>query len=327
MVSPTFIFYLTLTLFLFLNVSTSTKTILVDKSGKGQFTTVQKAIDSIPSNNKQWTIIHLNAGVYKERVTILKDKQYIILKGKSRLSTVIEWDDSGNSLESSTFKLYAANFMARNITFKNTYDLELVNDVVKKITWAPAALLDAEKASFYECGFVGIQDTLTDLTGRHFFDGCYVEGAIDFIWGYGQSLYQNSEIHVNGKSIGNWKSYITAQGRESDTQTNGFVFKYCKVTGTGTAYLGRAYKSHSAVVYFRSTFDDIIAPAGWDIWKQAGKEKYITYAEVECKGPGANMSKRVQWEKTLTAEQQKKFVDQKLFLNQDGWIEEQRQHL
>ena len=65
MVSPTFIFYLTLTLFLFLNVSTSTKTILVDKSGKGQFTTVQKAIDSIPSNNKQWTIIHLNAGVYK----------------------------------------------------------------------------------------------------------------------------------------------------------------------------------------------------------------------------------------------------------------------
>ena len=54
----------------------------------------------------------------RERVTILKDKQYIILKGKSRLSTVIEWDDSGNSLESSTFKLYAANFMARNITFK-----------------------------------------------------------------------------------------------------------------------------------------------------------------------------------------------------------------
>ena len=29
----------------------------------------------------------------------------------------------------------------------------------------------------------------------------------------------------------------------------------------------------------------------------------------------------------LTAEQQKKFVFQKLFLNQDGWIEEQRLHL
>ncbi|KAK7853859.1 hypothetical protein CFP56_034488 [Quercus suber] len=33
--------------------------------------------------------------------------------GKSRRSTVIEWGDYGNSLESSTFKLSVANFMAR----------------------------------------------------------------------------------------------------------------------------------------------------------------------------------------------------------------------
>ena len=65
-----------------------------------------------------------------------------------------------------------------------------MNDVVKKITWAPAALLYADKASFYDCGFVGIQDTLTDLQGRHFFYNCYIEGAVDFIWGFGQSLYQ-----------------------------------------------------------------------------------------------------------------------------------------
>ena len=70
MQSPAFNFYFTLTLFLFLNASKAqnespNKTIVVDQSGKGQFTTVQKAIDSIPSNNKQWTIIHLNAGVYK----------------------------------------------------------------------------------------------------------------------------------------------------------------------------------------------------------------------------------------------------------------------
>ena len=66
----------------------------------------------------------------------------------------------------------------------------LVNDVGEKITWAPAALVNADKASFYECGFVGIQDTLTDLQGRHYFYNCYIEGAVDFIWGFGQSLYQ-----------------------------------------------------------------------------------------------------------------------------------------
>ncbi|KAM3752414.1 hypothetical protein ACB098_03G016800 [Castanea mollissima] len=332
MQSPTFIFYFTLTLFLCVNVSKAqnespTKTIVVDQSGKGQFTTVQQAINSIPSNNKQWTIILVNAGVYKEKVMIVKEKPYIILKGMGKSSTVIEWGDSGNSMESSTFKLYAPNFMARNITFKNTFDLEMVDNVMKTITWAPAALLYADKASFYNCGFVGIQDTLTDLVGRHFFDNCYFEGAIDFIWGSGQSLYQNSVIHVNAKRVGLLNAYITAQGRESDKETNGFVFKYCTVTGTGPAYLGRAYRNHSTVVFYRSTFDDIIAPEGWDAWYNAGKEESITYAEVDCYGPGANKSKRVKWEKKLSSEEMKKFIYAKLFLNQDNWIEEQLKHV
>ena len=191
----------------------------------------------------------------------------------------------------------------------------MVDDVMTTTTWAPAALLYADKASFYNCGFVGIQDTLTDLVGRHFFDNCYFEGAIDFIWSNGQSLYQvrintvisyfflpilykgkviqqkiyiiayilpltlfyifcvqNSEIHVNAKSVGLFNAYITAQGRDSDKETNGFVFKYCKVTGNGPAYLGRAYRNHSTVVFYRSNFDDIIAPEGWDAWDNAGKE-------------------------------------------------------
>ena len=55
--------------------------------------------------------------------------------------------------------------------------------------------------------------------------------------------------------------------------------------------------------------------------------KYITYAEVQCKGPGANLSKRVKWEKTLSSGELQKFIDRKLFLNQDNWIEEQLKHV
>lgn len=53
-----------------------------------------------------------------EKVTISQDKPYIILEGESRSRTVILWGDFGSSLESSTFMLYADNFMARGITFK-----------------------------------------------------------------------------------------------------------------------------------------------------------------------------------------------------------------
>ena len=83
---------------------------------------------------------------------------------------------------------------------------------------------------------------------------------------------QNCELHVKAKSIGLGKAYITAQGREQEQDTNGFVFKNCRVTGTGPAYLGRAYKSHSSVVFYQSTFDNIIAPEGWDAWHNKGKE-------------------------------------------------------
>ena len=53
----------------------------------------------------------------REKVKIPKEKPYIILRGKSRDTTVIEYGDYGNSMESSTFKLFAENFMARGITF------------------------------------------------------------------------------------------------------------------------------------------------------------------------------------------------------------------
>lgn len=55
---------------------------------------------------------------------------------------------------------------------------------------AVAALVAGDRSSFYRCGFVSVQDTLSDLLGRHYYEGCYIEGAIDFIFGYGQSIFQ-----------------------------------------------------------------------------------------------------------------------------------------
>ena len=53
-----------------------------------------------------------------EKVVIPRDKPYIILEGESRRASVIQYGDSGSSLDSTTFKLYAGNFLARDITFK-----------------------------------------------------------------------------------------------------------------------------------------------------------------------------------------------------------------
>ena len=55
---------------------------------------------------------------------------------------------------------------------------------------AVALRITGDKGAFYNCRFLGAQDTLFDQQGRHYFKTCYIEGSIDFICGDGQSLYQ-----------------------------------------------------------------------------------------------------------------------------------------
>jgi pectinesterase len=38
--------------------------VVVDKYGRGEYTSVQAAIDSVPENNIQWVYIKINAAVY-----------------------------------------------------------------------------------------------------------------------------------------------------------------------------------------------------------------------------------------------------------------------
>ncbi|KAK8543039.1 hypothetical protein V6N12_015609 [Hibiscus sabdariffa] len=73
--------------------------------------------------------------------------------------------NGGDSIKGSTFTSNAYDFVAMDCIFKNTCNLE----PGKLSTWAPAALINADKASFYRCGFVSVQDTLTDSEGRHYF--------------------------------------------------------------------------------------------------------------------------------------------------------------
>lgn len=54
---------------------------------------------------------------------------------------------------------------------------------------AVAMRISGDKAAFYNCKFIGYQDTLCDDKGKHIFSDCYIQGTVDFIFGNGQSLY------------------------------------------------------------------------------------------------------------------------------------------
>ena len=67
-----------------------------------------------------------------------------------------------------------------------------------------AASAQGDENSFYECGFIGVQDTLHDLIGCHFFRSSYIQGAVDFIFGDGTSMYQvieNPTLYISTVSL------------------------------------------------------------------------------------------------------------------------------
>ncbi|KAK9293102.1 hypothetical protein L1049_021087 [Liquidambar formosana] len=271
------------------------KTINVNPSGQpGSYPTIQGAIDAgVPINNTQWILIQVAPGFYRNTTIVASDATYTLLNA--------------------TLIAEANDFMAKHLTFKNTYNHQADGSMIRP---AVAALVGGDRNSFYDCGFIGVQDTLYDRMGRHLFKNCYIEGSVDFIFGDATTSFENCNIEVNAAGV------ITAQNRISQDEGTGFVFKLGSVSGVGPTTLGRAYGPYSRVLYYKVQLSNNVAPEGWDAWNYKGHENDLTYAEEDCTGPGADTSRRVPWEKKLNNEELQRLIGPSFF-NGDGWVEKQ----
>ncbi|KAI3922955.1 hypothetical protein MKW98_007086 [Papaver atlanticum] len=207
---------------------------------------------------------------------------------------------------------------ARQNTYNHPLDSTVNENPRKQVA---AAQIRGNRNSFYECGFYGLQDTLWDVSGLHYFKSCFIEGAVDFIFGSAQSIYEDCDISVISEGLSVMKKddaeefvvvgFITARGRDSPENPSAFVFKECRVFGTGKVYLGRAWRNHSTVLFYRSKLSDVVVPEGWDSWNYAGQEDKIMYAEHRCFGQGSDNQAMVDKLTSIT------------FIDKEGWIKEQ----
>ncbi|KAL1537083.1 pectinesterase [Salvia divinorum] len=291
--------------------------IVVDQSKRGGFTTVQAAINSVPSDNTIWTTIDIKKGIYREQVSIPKDKSFIILKGAGIKNTIISWDGHGPIDTTATFSSEANNTIARDISFINSYNSPPKSNR-NPMDQAVAARIKGDKSVFYRCGFFGLQDTLWDVQGRHYFKSCTIEGAVDFIFGAAQSLYESCTISVVAGSV-NGPGFITAQGRENPNDMSGFVFNNCNIVGDGKVYLGRPWRNYARVLFYNTQMSDIIVPQGWNAWRSTGHENQLSLSEYKCKGPGSMSSGRVGWAKKLSDGEADKLATIS-FIDNHGWI-------
>ncbi|KAI8009666.1 putative pectinesterase 29 [Camellia lanceoleosa] len=293
-------------------------TIYVDQSGHGNFSTIQSAIDSIPSNNGNWICVSVRAGEYREQVRIPMDKPYIYIKGDGKRKTTVVWDSHDSIATSPTFISQADNIFVKSISFKNSFNNPPTN--YNPIRTAVAAMISGDKSAFYRCRFFGFQDTLWDVQGRHYFKLCTIQGAVDFIFGSGQSIYEGCTISVIAGALDGLAGFITAQGRSTPEETNGFVFKDCNVIGTGLTYLGRPWREYSRVIFYNSYLSDVVLPLGWNAWGNfGGREHQLTFAEHGCYGIGSNTLNRVKWEANLSQDMLS-WLTSIRFIDDDGWI-------
>lgn len=293
-----------------------TVVINVNKDGGGDFTTVRAAVDSVPNRNSRRVVIQIAAGVYEEKVFVPKSKPFITFQGAGKDVTTIVWHDTqadvGTTQDSATVGVNSQGFIAKGIAFQNSATAPGPGAVGAQ---AVALKISGDQAAFYDCNFLGAQDTLFDDHGRHYFENCFIQGSIDFIFGDGQSFYKGCQLHALAVSPGS----LTAQKRSSAGESTGFSFVQCTVTGSGMMYLGRAWGAYSRVVFSYTYIADIIIPQGWNNWGISDRENTVFYGQYKCSGPGANENGRAAWSHELTDDEAAPFLSLD-FIDGASWL-------
>jgi pectin methylesterase-like acyl-CoA thioesterase len=309
------------------------RTLYVAADGTGDYYSIQRAIDVAPSSG---AVISVAPGTYHE--VLLIDKPRIVLRSsyEDATKTVVVADRSagtaGSTLQSATVNVLADDFLAENISFVN--DFNRTHPQLPQGSQAVALLVRGDRDIFENVHILGHQDTLyaggRECTGdgadrscpsaRQYFDRCFIEGNVDFIFGDGKTIFDHCTIRSNAHSEG----FITAQSKSYAGQDSGFVFRNCRLEadpGVDNVYLGRPWRAYATVVYLNTWMGAQMVPAGWREW-HPGETDYLPtafYAEYLSTGPGAEKSRRDPHASQLTRQQAEKFEPESFLRGGDGW--------
>jgi len=315
----------------------ATHVLTVAQDGTGQYSTVQAAINAVPTGSTPY-VIRIGKGTYHEVVNVPSTKTYLTLEGATGNADDVvitygsaQWMKKSDgstygTAGSATATFAGAYFTAQYLTFANSYD----PDSYPTQTQNQAVAVDAsaDHMVFDHDRFLGHQDTLlawaaTPTTqARQYYRYSYIAGDVDFMFGDATAVFDHDNINALVRKT-NAGGFLTAAATSSSRQY-GFLIDNSTVSSantTGLFHLGRpwiAYSGASPQVVVRNTAlpAGISAAAPWvDMtssysWKSA---RFDSYANTGA-GAGSNSNTP-----TLTAAQAASYTPQGYLAGTDGW--------
>jgi pectinesterase len=234
--------------------------IIVDINGKGDFKSVQGAINSLPDFSNIARIILIKKGIYNEKIYI--QKHNIALVGEDREHTIItqaiardEWrclhnDDWGVA----TLNIDGNDITLQNLTITNSYGFKLSKDVMincpidtlakqKKIAKSGHQMamrtMNATRLKAINCHFSAFGgDTVSPWNvenGLFYFKDCIMEGGVDFYCPRGWAYAENCRFISHSGSAAIWHD----GSKYEDSKT---VLVDCSFEGFNGFNLGRYHR-------------------------------------------------------------------------------------
>ncbi len=299
-------------------------TIVVARDGTGEFRTIDEAIEVCRAFMDYHKVIYIKKGIYKEKLIIPSWLQNIELCGEDKEQTIITYDDHANvkvqlgtaapRLQAmGTFRTYTLKVEGNDITLKN---LTIENNSAR-LGQAVSLHTEGDRLTVVNCRIIGHQDTIyTGVPGtRIYFDGCYICGTTDFIFGPSTAWFEGCTI----ESLVN--SYVTAASTPKD-QPYGYVFNNCRLIaaeGVEKVYLGRPWRDYGYTLFMNCELGGHIRPEGWHHWEKK-REQTARYLEYNNRGAGASTDARVGWSRQLTKKEAAKITPAAVFGFNSQWI-------
>lgn len=247
----------------FLSVSTGLaqqKEIIVDINGKGNFRSIQAAINCLSDSSASVRIIFIKKGTYNEKIYI--EKHNIVLEGEDRDKTIItqdiardEWRCSHNDdWGVATLNLDGNDITLENLTIANDYGFHnkearsvyCANDTVtheKVITNSGHQMalraIRSTRVKAINCRFRAYAgDTVSPWNtkdGMFYFKDCLMEGGVDFYCPRGYAWAENCSFFANTGPASIW--HDGSGGEDQKT-----VLINCRFDGYPGFNLGRYHK-------------------------------------------------------------------------------------